>query len=133
MFVIDTNILVYLLLEGDRSRDAAKLLAHDPDWRSEPFLLVEFSNVLATLVRTRVLDEKRAAALLVDAGRRMGPGLHPVTHADALAFANQYAVSAYDARFLAVASAHVVKLVTEDARLHAAAPALTQSLAAALP
>lgn len=132
MFVIDTNVLVYLFLEGDRSRDAARLLARDADWRSEPFILVEFTNVLATLVRTRLLGEKRATALLVDAGSRMGPGLHAVPHADALALANRYAVSAYDARFLAVASRHGVRLVTEDAKLRAAAPALTQTLGAAL-
>jgi predicted nucleic acid-binding protein len=132
MVVVDTNILVYLFLEGDRSRDAATLLARDADWRSEPFILVEFANVLATLVRTRALGAKQATTLLVDAERRFASSFHAVTHTDALALANRFAVSAYDARFLAVAAHYGVKLVTEDAKLCSAAPALTQTLAAAL-
>jgi predicted nucleic acid-binding protein len=41
-------------------------------------------------------------------------------------------VSVYDARFLATAQSLGGKLVTEDAKLRAAAPALTQSLGEAL-
>jgi predicted nucleic acid-binding protein len=44
--------------------------------------------------------------------------LHRVPHSDALAIANQYGVSAYDARFLALAQSMDPKLVTEDAKLH---------------
>ena len=44
MVVVDTNIVAYLLIDGDRSREARSLLARDPDWRSEAFVLVEFSN-----------------------------------------------------------------------------------------
>ena len=51
MVVIDTNILVYLLIVGDRSSDAQALLARDPYWRSEAFVLGEFSNIVATYFR----------------------------------------------------------------------------------
>jgi predicted nucleic acid-binding protein len=44
----------------------------------------------------------------------------------------QFAVSAYDARFLGAAQTFKAKLVTEDARLRLAAPALTISLSDAL-
>ncbi len=46
--------------------------------------------------------------------------------------AMRYQVTAYDARFLALADQHGGRLVTEDAKLRAAAPALTQSLQEAL-
>ena len=49
-----------------------------------------------------------------------------------LAIAARYRVSAYDARFLALADQLGRRLVTEDTRLRGAAPALTQSLAEAL-
>jgi hypothetical protein len=45
--LVDTNILAYLLIEGDRTSAAQALNARDPDWRSEGLILVEFSNVLS--------------------------------------------------------------------------------------
>ena len=54
-----------------------------------------------------------------------------VSH-EALDTGLRYRVTAYDARFLAAAEQLGRRLVTEDARLRAAAPGLTQSLAEAL-
>ena len=56
MIVVDTNVIAYLLIEGDRTVDAQALRLADSDWRSEPFLLVEFSNLLATQVRAKALS-----------------------------------------------------------------------------
>ena len=53
-------------------------------------------------------------------------------HASVLAIAARHRVSAYDARFLALADQLGSRLVTEDARPRAAAPAVTQSLVEAL-
>ena len=53
-------------------------------------------------------------------------------HDAALALATRHGVTAYDARFLALAERVGLRLVTEDSKLRAAAPALTQSLADAL-
>jgi len=132
MVIVDTNIVAYLLLEGDRTDDSRRLHGRDGDWRSEPFLLVEFSNVLVTYVRTGDLDARQARVLLRRAEALLAAGLTPVPHADALRFAVDHAVSAYDGRFLAVASRLGGPLVTEDARLRAAAPSLTRSLAESL-
>ncbi len=131
MVVIDTNVLAYLLIEGDRTPQAQALYGRDPEWRSEAFLLVEFSNVLSTYVRSGGMTQTQAETLLAEAERRMR-GLVNVPHTQALRAAEQYGVSAYDARFLAAARNLGGKLVTEDARLRAAAPALTCSLAQAL-
>jgi predicted nucleic acid-binding protein len=131
MVVIDTNVLAYLLIEGDRSPEAHVLLTRDADWRSEAFLLVEFSNLLATYLRAGALGRKQAEELLAEAETRMR-GLVSVPHARALGVAADFSVSAYDARFLAAAQTLGARLVTEDARLRAAAPALTLSLAEAL-
>lgn len=35
MVVVDTNVLAYLLIEGDRTSEAQALFAQDSDWRSE--------------------------------------------------------------------------------------------------
>ncbi|MBS0592002.1 MAG: type II toxin-antitoxin system VapC family toxin [Proteobacteria bacterium] len=131
MIVVDTNVVAYLLIEGDRTADARALKRADPDWRSEPFLLVEFSNLLATQVRGKALSVADAAALLTLAAQQV-TGWAEVPHAEALAVALRWKLSAYDARFIACAQRLEVPLVTEDARLRAAAPGHTVSIAEAV-
>ena len=131
MVVVDTNVLAYLLIEGDRTAQAQALYVRDPDWRSEGFLLIEFSNMLATYVRSGRLDGAAAAGLLAGA-QRILTGTVALPHARALDLALEFGVSAYDARFLAVARNLGAKLITEDAKLRRAAPALTQTLAQAI-
>lgn len=131
MVVVDTNVIAYLLIEGDRTKRAHALFARDPDWRSESFLLIEFSNVLATYLKTGDLSRNQAETLLAEVERRVQV-LVSVPHARALDVAEEYAVSAYDARFLAAALDMGAKLVTEDTKLRVAAPGLTQSIDEAL-
>jgi predicted nucleic acid-binding protein len=131
MVVVDTNILAYLLIEGDRTRDAHALYSKDADWKSEAFVLIEFSNILATYLRSGALSRRQAQALLVEAEKRVRV-LVNLPHVHALRTAGQFTVSAYDGRFLGAAQSLGARLVTEDARLRTAAPALTISLADAL-
>lgn len=131
MIVVDTNVVAYLLIEGDRTGDAQLLRLADPDWRSEPFLLVEFSNLLATQVRTKALSVTQAASLLGSAEQQITAWLE-VSAADVLAVAIHSQVSAYDARFVACARQLSATLVTEDARLRATTPGLSMSIAQAL-
>ena len=102
MVVVDTNVLAYLLIESDRTKEAQALFAQDSDWRSEAFLLVEFSNVLTTYRRIGALSGQQTESLLAEAARRVRE-LLSVPNLQALRCAERFAVSAYDARFLAVA------------------------------
>ena len=131
MVVVDTNVLAYLLIDGDRTADAQALYARDPDWRSEGFLLVEFSNILATYLRAGSLERGAAEGLLASAEQILSGSLN-LPHARALGIAAEFGVSAYDARFLGAARGLGTKLVTEDAKLRRAAPGLTRSLSQAL-
>ena len=132
MFVVDTNVLASLLLDGPFTAPARALLASDPDWRSEAFVMVELANVLATQVRLRDMPLPDALDLLARGAAVMDEGLVEIDHAAALALASKRGVSAYDARYLVVAQAMQSRLVTEDAKLRRAAPDLTCSLAEAL-
>ena len=131
MVVVDTNILAYLLIAGDHTNEAQALFARDAEWKSEAFVLVEFSNILATYHRTGGLSRTHAENLLNEAEIRMH-SLVNLPHITALRTAQQFAISAYDARFLATAEILGARLVTEDTKLRSAAPALTQTLAEAL-
>ena len=128
MVLVDTNVLAYLMLEGDRTSAAQELFERDADWRSEAFIMVEFSNVLTTYVRTKVLSRDQGLKLLAGA-EKLVPVLTSVQNARALEVATQFGLSAYDARFVALAIQMKVKLVTEDAKLRAAVPSWTVSLA----
>ncbi len=130
MVVIDTNVLAYLLIDGDHTAKAQQLYRKDAEWTSEAFVFVEFSNILATYERLGELAPDEADRLLNEAEARVR-GAANVPAIVALDFARRYSVSAYDARFLAAAESLGGKLVTEDAKLRSAAPALTQSLAEA--
>jgi predicted nucleic acid-binding protein len=107
VIVVDCNVLAHLLLEADQTPRARALLQHDADWHAEALILMEFTNVLATAMRARGMAMKDATVALTQAQSVVEPGLHA-------------------ARDLGQ------KLVTEDAKLRAAAPRLTQSLATAV-
>ncbi len=128
MILVDTNILAYLLISGDKTAAAQALFELDSDWQTEPFALVELSNLLATMNRTGRLSAAQARRILESAEVLVGNNLRSVAHRTALDVAAQYGISAYDARFVALAEELGLSLVSEDAKLRRAVPARTQSL-----
>src|SRR5437762_14056095 len=132
MHLVDTNVVAYLLIEGNHTAAAHQLRSRDPDWRSEAFLLVEFTNVLAFSIATKRMTLSLAQDLLAKASALFDGKLGRIPHSSVLASAARHRVSTYDARFLALAGQLGSRLVTEDTKLRAAAPALTQSLSEAL-
>jgi predicted nucleic acid-binding protein len=130
--VVDTNVLGYLLLEGEYTPYARALLEQDGDWRSESFVMIEMTNVLATVMRVRGMSLKNAAGVLASAHTVIQPGLEVADHGQVLELAAYRKISAYDARFVVIARDLGTRLVTEDVKLRRAAPDLTQSIAEAL-
>jgi predicted nucleic acid-binding protein len=131
VLIIDTNVVAYLLIEGDYTAAARSLHRRDDDWRSEALIMVEFTNVLTASIAARRMDLVLAQRFLAAATSLLQGKLTSVPHDSVLSLAVQYRVTAYDARFLALAQQLGSRLVTEDVKLRAAAPALTQSLAEA--
>lgn len=132
MVVVDTNVLGYLLLEGEQTPYARALLAQDGDWRSESFVMVEMTNVLVTVMRARGMPLRDAINVLANAHIVIQPGLEVADHAQVLELAAHRTISAYDARFIVIARDLGTRLVTEDVKLRRAAPDMTQSIAEAL-
>ncbi len=132
MLIVDTNVLAYLLIEGDHTAAARLLHRRDEDWRSEAYIMIEFTNVLTASIAARRMNLVLAQRFLADATSLLHGKLALIPHDSVLSLAVQYRVTAYDARFLALAQQLDCRLVTEDAKLRAAAPKLTQSLAEAL-
>ena len=132
MVLVDTNVIAPLYVRSARTAAVEELFARDAVWRTEPLALIELSNVLITYERSRYITAATARDCLNRAAAFLQPQLFRVSHQAALEAALDYRVTAYDARFLALADQLGSRLVTEDARLRAAAPALTQSLAEVL-
>ena len=132
MVLVDTNVIAPLYVRSARTEAVEELFARDAVWRTEPLALIELSSVLITYERSRYITAATARDCLNRAVAFLQPQLFRVSHQAALEAALDYRVTAYDARFLALADQLGSCLVTEDARLRAAAPALTQSLAEAL-
>ena len=132
MKVVDTNIVVYLLMEGPHSEAARALHAADSDWQSESFLMVELVNVQASAMRLAKRPLADSLQTLAEAQYLMSAGLRSVQDRDVLDAAAHFGISGYDARFLVVARALGEPLITEDAKLRRAAPEFTCSLAEAL-
>jgi|SRR6266404_3366068 predicted nucleic acid-binding protein len=132
MLLVDTNIVAPLFVRSAQTRAVQDLRERDGIWCTEPFVLIEFCNVLATYQRARYITATLAHDCLSRAKAFLQPHFFSVTHEAALEFALHYRTTAYDGRLLALADQLRRRLVTEDIRLRAAAPALTQSLAEAL-
>lgn len=124
MIIADTNLIAYLLIDGDFTPAARAVWLRDPEWRMPPLWRAKFLNVLWVSVRAGVLDEakaltawRRATALFPKA--EIEPGGEEV-----LTAAVRDGLSADDAHFVVLAERLGVKLVTSDKVLLKARPDL---------
>jgi predicted nucleic acid-binding protein len=133
MLVVDTNLVIALVVTHPLHDFAKKLLQKDSDWHLPEWWQIELSNALRNYQRSGQLDTPEALAALQQ-GIALIP--HGNTHAVDLEYSLQIAcvsnLSAYDARFIALARSYGKKLVTEDGRLRKACPGDTLSLEEAL-
>lgn len=128
MIVVDANILVYSLIEGDYSPLVHKLREKDVDWRTTELCLHETLNVLATYQRRDVLTLAQCKKLLDHAERFMKVAQCEVKMNEALAVAAKYAITGYDAQYVALAQSLNAPLITEDRKLREALPGIAFSM-----
>ncbi len=120
MIVADTNLVSYLIIDGEHTDAARAVWAKDPQWIVPPLWRSEFLSVLTVSVRHEILDEPQAlqawrvaVRLLLRSERE--PGAEAV-----LSTAIGDGISAYDAHFVALARATSSSLVTGDKKLRRA-------------
>ena len=128
MMVVDTNVMVYLLTASGPWEDAARLLAHDPQWAAPPILLSELRNVVVGLVRRGHLGDGDALAICEDAEAILGPRVASVPSLPVLETAMGKDLSACDAEFVVLARILGVPLVTADQAILDAAPDVARPL-----
>ena len=128
MIVADTNLVSYLLIEGELTNGARRVREFDADWRLPPLWRSEFLNVLASAVRAGVLDEQQAfstwwVASDLFSGHEVEPDGDRV-----LTLALERRISAYDAQFVALAQDLEVPLVTGDLMIVERCPEIAISI-----
>jgi predicted nucleic acid-binding protein len=127
MIVADTNLIVYLFINGDKTPLAQEILKKDPHWIVPPLWQSEFRNVLAGYIRRgmklaqakRIMEE----ALSTFEGREVAPSSEKIL--DLIAKSD---CSAYDCEFIALAAQLNVPLVTADRQLLSQFPKSAKSL-----
>jgi predicted nucleic acid-binding protein len=132
MVLVDANILAYLVIEGILNRDAQRLYRMDPEWHTEAFAFIELSNVLASYHRLKALTLSVCLETMREAEDAIGANVHSVLTSESLVTAAEFGISAYNARYIALARKLNATLVTEDKKLRKSAPDWTCSLDEAL-
>jgi predicted nucleic acid-binding protein len=131
LIVVDTNVLTYLYLPGRYSAASEKLLLRDSEWAVPRLWRSEFSNVLATYMRNKLLALDDAIAIWSRARALVAGREYDVVPIDVLRLAHSSGCSAYDCEFVVLAEHLDVKLVSADAKLCKAFGQRSEALASA--
>lgn len=131
MIVADVNLLAYLYLPGKFSELAERILLKDPEWSVPRLWRSEFSNILATYMRQKLLTLSDAQTIHRRAQALVGGNEYDVPADEVLRLAQESRCSAYDCEYVVLAEHLDVKLVSGDAKLRKAFPRRTVGLSEA--
>jgi predicted nucleic acid-binding protein len=128
MIVVDTNVLAYLVLHGEKSAPAEVAFRRDPHWVAPLLWRSEFMSVLALYLRKGLLDQQAAVAVMTQAEHLLQTE-YRVAPANILSLVAASTCSAYDCEFAALARELDARLLTEDRLVLGQFPGLAISLA----
>lgn len=117
MIVVDTNILVYAIVNGPQTASVHQVLAWDSDWAAPDIWRIEFVSAVTTLVRGRAISASDAESAIIDADRLMFSRDFSVNPVETFRAAQTYDLSAYDAQFVTLARNFGIRLLTADRRV----------------
>lgn len=127
MIAVDTNLLAYLLLPGERTKEAEAVWRRDSDWHAPLLWRSELRSVLAVRIRDRALELGEAMEVAGEAERLMNGREHLVDGGHVLRVAKASGLSAYDCESVALAEELSVPLVSADRQLVRALPSVATS------
>lgn len=132
MIVVDSNVIAYCWIHGERTALAHRLRRLDPDWHAPVLWRSELRNILAGYRRDGSLDGTQVRQVMSTAEAGLGGREHHLPSERVFAVLERSRLSAYDSEFVALAEILDVRLVTEDRAILAACPDRALSLASAL-
>jgi predicted nucleic acid-binding protein len=128
VIVADSNLIAYLLIEGEHSQAAQAVLQKDPQWAAPLLWRSEFRNVLAMYLRGRHLTLLDALQFMEEAEALVAGLEYEIPSAPVLELAQQSGCTAYDCEFVHLAQELSVPLVTSDKKVLRAFPGVAVSL-----
>ena len=114
MIVVDTNVVAYCWLRGERTGLAQRVRLCDPAWHVPVLWRSELRSALAGYVWRDAMEPDDAAAIMASAESALAGCEHLVSSGAVLELAAHSRLSAYDCEFVALAQSLAVPLVTED-------------------
>jgi predicted nucleic acid-binding protein len=117
VIVVDTNVIAYLLLGGEKTPQARAVLQKDPVWTAPILWRSEFRNVLAYYIRQGTLMFTDALQLMAEAELLFQEEEYHVESGQVLRLVSSSRCSAYDCEFIALAKHLNIPLVTSDAQI----------------
>ena len=114
MIVVDTNIISYLYISGERSRQVERLLSVDAHWSAPVLWRSEFRSVLGRYLRSNYLSFDEVLHIIQQAEQLLCENEYEVPSAHIMQLVNSSKCSAYDCEFVALAQHLDVPLITAD-------------------
>ena len=128
MIVVDTNIISYLYISGDRSHQAEQLLAADSDWNAPILWRSEFRGVLSLYLRKQLLAFDEVLLILQQAEKLLTDNEYEIPSAHIMHLVNSSNCSSYDCEFIALARHLHTPLITADKKILREFPDTAESL-----
>lgn len=128
MIVVDTNVIAYLLLDGDQTASSEQVMSVDPEWFAPLLWRSEMRNLLMLYVRREIISLADAKEIMRAAEERIGGREFAIASDQVLDLAAASECSACDCEFVSLATQLDVNLVTSDKKVLKAFPSLAISM-----
>ena len=128
MIVTDTNVIAYLLLEGEHTEQAEAVLLADSEWVAPYLWRSEFRNILALYIRQSYLELNDAKQIMQEAEALMTGKEFEIDSERIIDLIKKSRCSAYDCEYVALAQQLNIDLVTADQKILAEFPSTAVSL-----
>lgn len=128
MIVVDTNVIAYLVIRGQQTATAERILQADPNWIAPYLWRSEFRNILVNYMRQEIITLDEARSYMGSAAKVINDAEYAIPSADVLDLALQSNLSAYDCEFVALAMRQQLPLISADKKIVRAFPQIAVSM-----
>jgi len=128
MIVVDTNIISYLYISGNRSQQSENLLSVDSNWVAPILWRSEFRNVLALYLRKNLLNFDEILLILQQAEKLLSNEEYDISSTHVMQLVKNSKCSAYDCEFVALAQHLDTPLITADKNILREFPDIAKSV-----